>query len=208
MRVSEKGFINAMVMFAIAVLVGLLSVWATANNSSNKTAGSDRAKAIASIVLDQSNNLLIGFSRAIYAGVIPSNITFDNAAGTGIFQLNKGYVSDQVTPVRAMAYGGTPSTFVWRFKNNVKLMNIGDSTKNDSLLILADVDLDVCKEINNSVFNTPSSVVPSTGIGLLSDYQGNTAIDMSTLAEVDGKLEQCISTTDGKYVYYKAAIVN
>lgn len=204
---AQKGFMNALIMFGIALIVAMMAAWAIANRGSNGSAATEQVKMTSSVILKQATDLKDGFSRAMANNVSPSQISFDATSGTGIFDPTKGYVSPQVTPIKAYA-GVTPATFVWTYNKNIKVMNIGASGNADYVITLADVSVDICNRINNVIYNTNMDGPPPVGIGTLADYTLGAAIDMSATAAVDSKPDLCLTTTDGKYIYYKVVVDN
>lgn len=207
---SEKhqlGFMNALIMFGIALVVAMMSAWAIANRGSNTSATVEQVKTISSVILKEGSDVKDGFSRAMANNVSPSQISFDATSGTGIFDPTKGYVSPQTTPIKAYV-GATPSTFLWTYNKAISIMNVGVSGNSDYVITLADLSIDVCNRINNILYNTSFAGPPPVGVGTLANYLSSAVIDMSATAAVDGKPELCLTTSDGKYVYYKVVVEN
>lgn len=206
----QKGFINALIMFGIALAVALMAAWSIANRSASSNSNTEQIKLSASVVLKEGSDLRDGFARALSDGISPWSITFDKASGTGVFQPAKGYASQQTTPIRAMAATGTAANFVWNFNNNVKIKDIGADGSSDYVVTLGDLSLEVCQAINSISSNANSSAMPLPGAGSLADYTiAPTAIDLSaSLVGRDGKTDLCVETSDAKYVYYKVVVEN
>lgn len=209
-RRKQAGFMNALIMFGIALIVAMMAAWAIANRSSNTNSNTEQVKMSASVILKEASDLRDGFARALSDGINPSVITFDQTANTGLFQPTKGYASQQTTPIRAMDTAGTAANFVWNYNNAVKIKGIGADASADFVVTLGDLSLEVCERINNMLYNIPMGTAPLAGVGTLANYTTlPAAIDLSaSLAGRDGKTDLCVATSDSKYVYYKVMVEN
>ncbi|ABD72081.1 hypothetical protein Rfer_4395 (plasmid) [Rhodoferax ferrireducens T118] len=207
---KQAGFMNALIMFGIALIVAMMGAWAVANRSSNTNSSTEQNKMSASVILKEASDFRDGFARALSDGISPSTITFDMTAGTGLLQPSKGYASPQTAPIRAMDAAGTAANFVWNYTKLVKIKDIGADTSNDYMVTLGDLSLEVCQRLNNMLYNTDMATVPVTGVGTLADYTTTpAAVDLTTsVAGRDGKTDLCVKTSDGKYVYYKVMVEN
>lgn len=207
---KQKGFLNALIMFGIALAVAAMAAWAIANRSINSNSNTEQQKMIAAVILKEAADLRDGFARARSDGVGQSDITFDQTANTGLFQPAKGYVSQQTTPAKAMSPSGNATNFVWNYNNNVKIKGIGADASAEFVVTLGDVAADICQRINNMLYNTPMGTAPPAGLGTLADFTTTpAAIDMTpSLPGRDEKTDLCVMTTDAKFVYYKVVVEN
>lgn len=204
---NQKGFLNALIMFGIALAVAIMAAWAIANRSSSASSNQEQVKMSASMILKEASDIRDGFARAFSDGISHSALTFDMAANTGLFQPSRGYAVQQTTPIRAMDPTGTATNFIWTYNKLVKIKGIGIDATDDSVISIGDLTLDVCRNINDMLYNTGVSATPVNGVGSLADYAGAAAIDMSSsLPGRDGKTDLCVTTSDGKYVYFKVVV--
>lgn len=220
---SQTGSMNFLAMFAIALVVVLTAGWAIANRGSNTStsASIEQTKMNASMLLKQASDFKDGFARAQSDGYYPGNITFDAAlpagSGAGLFSAGKGYATMQTPPIKAGNSGVTAATFIWSYDKLALITGIGTNAA-DYIISISDLNIDVCKRINNMLYNTAMTdeAIPSATDSLMSSFSAGTAVTLDSssvlngMPTVAGKTDLCVKTTDGtpKYVYYKVLIEN
>lgn len=208
----QAGFMNALIMFGIALIVAMMAAWAIANRSSNTNASTEQTKMNASVILKQASDLKDGFARAQSDGYYPENISFNATAplglNTSLFAAGKGYATMQSPPIKSGASGALPATFIWNYSTKATVTNVGTASA-DYIVSIGDLNVDVCDRINNMLYNMAPGSAVSTTNNLVDFATPATALTLTdeVLAGV-GKTDSCIKTADSKYVYYKVMVEN
>ena len=213
-----SGFILAIVMFGtLAFFLGGQGI-----NSSFGTTYSNTSKA--SGLLTSAGYITTGFNAVTMSGQLPSAVTFDAAANTGIFNPTSGgatqqaldptlFVGVDAAATATAAATGLRGYWIYR-RGDVRLNGVGTSATGDYTIMATGLKQAVCQQINATLTGTANTVAPPTLTGVseaqlvaasLPAANSNStvsglAVDLSTLSNA-GDLNGCYATSDSVYVY-------
>lgn len=215
----EQGFIQAALLFGIALITAVLGGFALANRSPTSQTDAEQAKVNASVILKQASDLRDGVAR--YAGdfgstAVVNTLDLSATANTGLFDPQFRYASPQIMP-RA-TFRDPNSTFAtikspsaaaaghW-YINKATAGNILATTAADPMVILPGIRQDVCGRVNTLLYG--SSAIPAS-TAAIADWIAGTDGGIATNGDVEGWPEGCVATSDGtpEYVYFKAVQEN
>ena len=210
----QAGFIQAALLFGIALMTAVLGGFALANRSPTSQTDTEQAKVNASVILKQASDLRDGVAR--YSSDFGSSsigaMTFSNTGPQGLFDPVARYASPQIMPSSAFNTGEdieikAPDTLVaghWYL--NKATIGSGLATGSaDPMVILPGLREDVCGRVNTLLYGSPT-IYASTAD--LDDWIGGTDGGISGVADIAGWPEGCVSTADSKWVYFKAVQEN
>ena len=218
-RSREQGFIQAALLFGIALITAVLGGFALANRSPTSQTDAEQAKVNASVILKQASDLRDGVAR--YAGDFGSSAVLNTldlsaVANTGLFDPQFRYASPQIMP-RA-TFRDPNSTYAtikspsaaaaghW-YINKATAGNILATTAADPMVILPGIRQDVCGRVNTLLYG--SSAIP-TSTAAVAAWIAGTDGGISSNGDVEGWPEGCVATNDAtpEYVYFKAVQEN
>lgn len=217
---AQSGFIQAALLFGIALMTAVLGGFALANRSPTSQTDVEQAKVNASVILKQASDLRDGvarYSSDFGSSAVETTMDFTNAVGVGLFDPAARYASPQIMPTSAFVAG--PATVIqplgtnplvaghWYFNNATAGNGLGGPGV-DPMVVLPGLREDVCARVNILLYGANTVPVATTA---LADWSNNTtAVDgaISGLAGVAGWPEGCIETSDGSFVYFKAVQEN
>lgn len=203
---KQQGF--AGVVFLVIALIAIIMT-AIAVMSRNNASGTPEqsTKTNAAVLLKQSSDLKTGFDRMMIDGKSASVITFDQGT-EGLFGKSSGtiYAAKPIPPALAVTSGAVP---IYTYNNLARLPGVGISTGDDIVFTVANVTLDVCRQINRLLYNDAADATPVDSTGSLVQWTTLAAFDDSGVTAYSGRPEGCVrSATSGPYIYYKAAFEN
>lgn len=221
---AQQGFIQAILLFGIALMAAILGGFALANRSPTSQTDTEQAKVSASVALKQGSDLQNGvlrYGNDFGSTAITNTLDFSDSSGVGLFDTSARYASPQIMPATAFALttetaGETdapinaPSANAaghW-FLNKATAANGIGSAAADPMVVLPDLRADVCSRIDNMLYGT--STVPAS-TGSLANWASTTAPadgGISSVSGVAGWAEGCVQTSDSKYVYFKVVQEN
>ena len=208
---GQRGFIQAVLLFGIALMTAVLGGFALANRSPSSQTDVEQAKVNASVVLKQASDLRDGVSRYssdFGASSVLATMDFSLTSQVGLFDPAARYASPQVMP--RSAFPGTAAIPIvtpvagkaghWHLNKKTPANAVGSATE-DPMAILPDLRQDVCARINYLLYG--DLAIPA-GTGALSAWQNNTGDGgISGVSQLSGWAEGCVATSDAKYVYFK-----
>lgn len=213
--IKQQGFIQAALLFGIALMTAILGGFALANRSPTSQTDVEQAKVNASVILKQGSDLRDGVGRYASdfgASAVLSTLDFSADAGIGLFDPQARYASPQVMP--SSTFNGaktieTPTTGAlvaghWHLNKATPGNNLGTGAP-DPLVALVDIREDVCGRVNNLLYG--STAIP-VAANATTTWAGGTDAGISGVAAVEGWPEGCIETSDGDFVYFKAVQEN
>lgn len=212
----QQGFIQAILLFGIALMAAILGGFALANRSPTSQTDTEQAKVNASVALKEGADLQNGvlrFGNDFGSSAITKTLDFSDTPNKGLFDPTARYASPQLMPAAAFASGvdpaiSAPSQYVaghWYLNGATPANGIG-TTVADPMAVLPDLREDVCARIDNMLYG--SNTIPAS-TGKLAAWASDTAPadgGISALAGVAGWAEGCVATqgdTPTKYVYFK-----
>jgi hypothetical protein len=216
---KQSGFIQAALLFGIALMTAVLGGFALANRSPTSQTDVEQAKVNASVILKQASDLRDGVARysSDFGSSAVLTMDFSNTSGQGLFDPSARYASPQIMPTSAFAAGAdtsikppsAPSAGHW-YVNKATAGKLLATTDEDPMVILPDLREDVCGRVNTLLYG--SNIVPSA-TNALSDWLAGTdggisAISTAAPADASGWPEGCIETSDNKFVYFKVVQEN
>lgn len=227
---KQTGFIQAALLFGIALMTAVLGGFALANRTPTSQTDTEEAKVNASVILKQASDLRDGVQR--YSAdegsqAVLDTMTFDNSTATGLFDATSRYASPQIMPRSAFAsdaFSGIVTTATanwsaahWRLNKDVTLIDMGTNAGSDPIVVLANISDLACSRLNQLLygdsFTTPtSSLTMATWAG---SADGTTTAPATVdpvgtgthLANADGLAEVCVSASDGN-IFYKVVQEN
>ena len=210
----QGGFIQAAILFGIALLTAVIGGFALANRTPNTQTTLEQAKVNASVILKQGADLREGVTRFMNDKGSLSNLTFNTTTNTGLFDPSVQYASVQLGPAQAYV-SGTPTnttTFTVRaagsyvYHDRVTLNGVGSAAA-DTVVLTGPLNTATCQRINTMLYGTAISTAPPTTTVALADFTNTataTAVDLSATTGIVGWSEGCVGTaTVGSNVYFK-----
>lgn len=214
-RHHQAGFIQAALLFGIALMTAILGGFALANRSPTSQTDVEQAKVNASVILKQGSDLRDGVQR--YAtdngsSAVTSTMDFSAVTSTGLFDVAARYASPQIMPVSAFASAPTtvnPSTSAtggnqaghWYLNRDIAGNGLGSSAA-DPMVILPNLRQDVCLRVNRLLYGS-TATVPSITTGNLSDFTSLSGGAVTMVAATSGWPEGCVRAQSSEYVYFK-----
>lgn len=157
---KQKGFSLLTGFILVIVLFGALAFFLAGRgiNTAFGTTYANNSKA--SNLIAQAAYLRTGFDSVILAGTAPVSVTFDDAATTGIFNIDTGAATtQQVDPAILAAPAADPLGF-WVFgKNNGTVTSVG-TTAADYTIIVGGLKQGICQQINTTLNGTNIASAP------------------------------------------------
>lgn len=208
---NQAGFIQAALLFGIALMTAVLGGFALANRSPTSQTDIEQAKVNASVILKQASDLRDGvarFASDFGASSVVSTLDFSSTARQGLFEPAARYASPQIMPATAFEEGEditikapTATSAGHWYLNKVTPANTLGSATVDPMVILPGLRQDVCGRVNTLLYG--SATIPAAGTDLSVWTTATVDGAISAVAGVAGWPEGCISTSDSKYVYFK-----
>lgn len=216
----QDGFIQAALLFGIALMTAVLGGFALANRSPTSQTDVEQAKVNASVILKQASDLRDGVAR--YAtdfgsSAVLNTMNFSTLSETGLFDPVARYASPQIMPTSAFNAPpaiATPDVTAtthaghWYLNKGTAGNGIATAGVADPMVILPNLRLDVCQRVNNLLYGTSPTAAPPESGGALADWTG-AATDGDLDGVAQGWPEGCVETSDGgQYVYFKVVQEN
>jgi hypothetical protein len=208
---NQAGFIQAALLFGIALMTAVLGGFALANRSPTSQTDVEQAKVNASVILKQASDLRDGvarYSSDFGSSAVQSTLDFSNTTNQGLFDPTARYASPQIMPTTAFANGEdttikspTANSAGHWYINKVTVGNALATGAADPMVILPGLRQDVCGRVNTLLYG--ASTIPAAGTALSVWTTGTTDGGISSVTGVAGWPEGCIATSDTKYVYFK-----
>jgi hypothetical protein len=213
-RPAQSGFIQAALLFGIALMTAVLGGFALANRSPTSQTDVEQAKVNASVILKQASDLRDGvarFSSDFGSSSVSSSMTFESTGPNGLFDPAARYASPQVMPSATFDVANvataddikTPAALVaghWYLNKSTPGNGLG-SVAADPMVVLPYVLAEVCRRVNTLLYG--SNAIP-IATGAAADWIGDADGEISGIAAAAGWAEGCIQTSDSRYVYFKS----
>jgi hypothetical protein len=215
---QQAGFIQAALLFGIALMTAILGGFALANRSPSSQTDTEQAKVNASVILKQGSDLRDGAQRFATdngSDAISSTMNFTDDASSGLFEVAARYASPQIMPTSAFVTALVPSNVLpsavtasdttqhaghWFLNKGTAGNGLGTSDE-DPMVVLPGLREEVCSRINRLLYG--SSTIP-TATGAMTAFTVMASDGgISGVAAVSGWPEGCVITSDSRYVYFK-----
>ena len=215
-KTNQAGFIQAALLFGIALMTAVLGGFALANRSPTSQTDVEQAKVNASVALKQASDLRDGVARYgsdFGASSVVATMDFSTTTNTGLFDPAARYASPQVMPSSAFTSGGaatikTPAATVaghWYLNKLTPANGIGSAAA-DPMIVLPNIRQDVCGRINTLLYG--SSTIPDAS-GAIAAWT-TTPADGGIPAGAVNWAEGCVQAVAAScnYVYFKVVQEN
>ncbi|HEX4918279.1 MAG TPA: hypothetical protein VFV43_10310 [Limnobacter sp.] len=214
-RGLQAGFIQAALLFGIALMTAVLGGFALANRSPTSQTDVEQAKVNSSVILKQASDLRDGvarFSSDFGSSSVQSRLDFSNTASQGLFDPSARYASPQIMPTSAFAVGEdstikAPAAAVaghW-YLNKATIGHTLSTASADPMVLLPGLRQDVCGRVNTLLYG--SNTIP-VATAAMAAWIGGGDGGISASAGATGWPEGCVQTSDSKYVYFKVVQEN
>ncbi len=225
----ERGNVMFYILIAVALLAALITAVAQSGRGSIKQVGEEKSRLLASEITEYANSIANAVAQLRLRGVKETDLCFDDAnwgganynhAGCGddinkIFHLSGGGITWKNAPEMAMDNAAAPDD-LWHIYADNEVQNIGTTCGAaacaDLILVVNELSLEVCKQINTLLDVTDPDTAPpgDTGIGT-TRYIGVYGYDETIgneASELSGKTAACLHETaaPNEYVFYKVLI--
>lgn len=215
----QAGFGTSAVLLVVVLIAAIGAFFAYSTRGSNVTSAQSTNSIGATTIIDQGTQMRAGFESMLARGSAASQVTFDTAATTGLFNPTTGGTGDQPPPLRNMTdeaiAGSAPfSAAVSNYSYKVAVtgpLNVGTAVGLKYGVFLPGVKLAVCQAINNQLYSDALSATPVASGLAATAFVGVAAVNLTGGAMATGlsqRSEGCIGTTDAnQYVYFKIVYV-
>ncbi len=216
---ANAGFGTSAVLLVVVLIAAIGAFFAYSTRGSNVTSAQSTNSIGATTIIDQGTQMRSGFERMLANGSAASQVTFDTAATTGLFNPTTGGTGDQPPPQRNLTdeaiAGSAPfaaAVTTYSYKTGVTgPANVGTAAGLKYGVFLPGVKLAVCQAINNQLYSDSLSATPVASGLAVTAFVGGAAVDLTAGAMAAGlsqRSEGCIGTTSAnQYVYYKVMYV-
>ncbi len=230
-RQNERGNVMAYIFFAVILLAALSFAVSRSSRSGGNAISEERARLLASEIIEYSNIVSSGISQMRLRGVDESELCFDdpswpaatyNHAGCAddfnkLFHLTGAGLSYTTPRNEFMASSPAPDN-LWHFYGNNEISNIGTTCGAaacaDLIFVVDELDQTLCIKINDLLGITNPLGVPPTDSNLgetlyIGAFAADNVIgDEAGGVNIEGKISACFEKTGlpAEYVFYKVLI--
>ncbi|MCQ8897576.1 hypothetical protein NQT62_14130 [Limnobacter humi] len=215
-RHHQFGFIQAALLFGIALMTAILGGFALANRSPTSQTDVEQAKVNASVILKQASDLRDGVSRFASdfgASAVLNTLDFSATASQGLFDPTARYALPQIMPTSAFnatVANAAPSANQaghWFYNRGTPGKGIGSGSA-DPLVFLPSVRQDVCERVNRLLYGGPGIPVATAALSTWQTIGGDGGLSGATGTDPTGWPEGCVQTSDNSYLYFKVVQEN
>lgn len=230
-RLPESGNVLFYILIAVALIAALSFAVVQSGGGGTKGISDDRARLIATEIIEYSNVMSSAVSQLTLRGVDLGELCFDDANWGGsnyayspacddnfnkIFHISGAGVNWVQAPSEAMDGAASPDN-LWHIYGDNEVESVGTTCGaagcSDLILVVDELAKSVCQQINGLLDVTATSEDPPTDTDIGETRYigafGYTATigDEAGGAELVGRASGCFeNTTDNKYVFYKVLI--
>ncbi len=226
---AQSGNVLFYILIAVALLAGLGFAVSESVRGGGQQITNDRARLIATEIIEYSNNISAAVSQLQLRGVDIDELCFDDTGFGGtydyagctddfnkIFHISGAGIQWRQAPSEAMDSSATPDN-LWHIYADNEVENVGTTCAaagcSDLILVTDELLLSVCQQINDLLGITDSADAPPTDTDIgetlyVGAFGYNETIgDEAGGTELDGQTAGCFqNTTDSKYVFYKVLV--
>ena len=225
---NESGNVLFYILIAVALLAALMFAVSQSGRGSGQQIADDRARLIASEMIEFSNVMSSAVSQLILRGVDQTELCFDHT-GWGandydhvgctddfnkIFHISGAGITWSNAPTEAMDSSASPDN-LWHIYGDNEIQNIGTTCGatgcSDLVLIVDELALNVCQQLNDLLGVTDANTAPPTDTVIGETRFVGTFGYSQTIgdeaAALDGQTSGCFeNTTDSKYIFFTVLI--
>lgn len=216
---AQSGFIQAALLFGIALMTAVLGGFALANRSPTSQTDVEQAKVNASVILKQASDLRDGvarYSSDFGSSAVKDTMTFASTGPAGLFDPAARYASPQIMPSAAFDVVSdstaddikAPGALVaghWYLNRTTPGDGLG-GVGPDPMVVLPNLREDVCARVNTLLYGV--NTIPASTAALTA-WTTNVNGGLGTGGAAAGWPEGCVSTAAPiRYVYFKAVQEN
>ena len=224
----QQGFIQAVLLFGIALMTIVLAGFALANRSPSGNLDAQEARVMASLVLQQGGQVAsaVNAYASIFGGErVATVMTLDDDDANSLYNPAENYGSVQVLDnpraftVANIERNAEPDDFIagsWRLRRDISVPQLGDA-RADIMVVLPNLTQEVCEAINASLLGPGTNALDSNiaaadlrgadadGTGGNADIMGEAGGDEAAFNRLD---KACVSTSDAtpEFVYYQVVL--
>jgi hypothetical protein len=195
---TSSGFVGIVFLGIALIAIVIAAIASMSRNSSTGTATEAVKMAIATQMKTMAD-LKQGYERMLVNGVAASSIGWNSTPGTGLFDPSPG-AKFALSP-------RIPKGFNGNLYATIRLPGVGLATQLDYLASTQVLALSTCQLVNNILYGDSLSAAPavSTNDTLAWVQEGAEYGNDSNMTASNylGREENCIQTSDGRYIYYK-----
>jgi hypothetical protein len=227
MNNAQSGNILIYILIAVALLASL-SYAVTQSTRGSANISAERARLFAGEIIDIASSMASGVEQLRLRGVNTEDLCFNHASWGGA-NYNHGGCGDTQThlytpegaglnwalaPSGAMDAAATPDN-LWHFYSDNEIENVGttsgDAAGVDLIVMVDELSLTVCQQINDLLGVTDASTAPPSDTGYGATRFTGTFSYTATIGDEDaalaGKNAACfLNTTTGEYAFYKVLL--
>lgn len=224
-RNLQQGFIQAVLLFGIALMTIVLAGFALANRNPSGNLSEQESKVLAGLVLQQGTALSAAVnaymqdynSTRVVNSMNFSDVTTDSDS---LFRPDRGYGSVQILDNPKAYADGTyeanadPSDYIagsWRLNKSISGNGLGGADPEVSV-VLPNLTLELCEAINAALYGRDNQAPVTVG-GSMSGASGDTdgsaqptALDISAEADLERVDKACIELGADEYMYYQVVL--
>lgn len=211
---QEQGSAIWFILLAVALLAALTMTMTRSSDTVEQSGDAERARLLASNLMRYTGGIKTAVERMLTSGISESDLCFHDA-GWGNNDYNGASCTNPANQVFGAEGGAVPfRTFdfapKWRIFGSHTVLNL--ETTQTELIIQAQVDGSLCREINNMLnIDNPAGDAPADIAQNIAPFTGSYALAAadSTIgneaAQLAGKESGC-RKEGGQYYYYQVLI--
>jgi hypothetical protein len=211
-RYDQAGFIQAALLFGVAIMTIVLSGFALGNHQPTGQVDNEQAKLSAAVALKQAANLgegVLRYRSSLGAKAVTYVMDFTVTSNIGLFDPAAQFASPQVMPSSAFASNPNPihsastNTAGHWYLNKLTPGNGIASPAADVLVTLPGLRADVCSRINKLLYGSSTIPIATGNLAAWSTSPADGGI--STVAAVSNWDQGCVQAiaASGQYVFFK-----
>lgn len=207
---KQKGFSLLTGFLLVIILFGALAFF-LAGRGINTAFGTTYANSSkVSSLISSAAYLRTGFDSVVLSGTAPASVSFDEAATTGIFNIDTGAATKQAVDPTLLASAVADPKGYWVFGSNVAGMASIGTAASDYTVMVAGLKKGICQQLNNTLNGTALTAEPvvTTGVTTAALLPSVTSVSplvafntASVAIPAAGQASGCYATTTGDFVF-------
>lgn len=209
----QRGVALLSIVMVVVALLALLGGIVSSSRGNTASTSEHTTKLLATSIIDQGNNISVGASMMLSKGrsmvEVTDNSTDDGTGGVyGLYNPTVGGsqvqtpVADALDTSQKWILKIDPAATTDATRPLFTASNVGTAAA-DYAVVLGDVKLAVCQQINAIVHGLSVTAVPDTvTTGALAAFTAAAGSVTTDAVKHNGWQNGCVKTTDGKYAYF------